>query len=136
MWIVLSLATMGLMATMLLFLIHLGRVGVEPSIVLLYLFAAGCAFNFVYLKVMGTPLHLSATAVPWILGAAAASFFGNLCGLMAMKLAPNPGYPVAIEGSKMVVVTLLSIWLFAAHFSAVKGLGALFCAIGVALICL
>ena len=52
MWIPLSLATMALMATMLLLLIQLGRIGVEPSLVLFYLFGAVCLLSFAYLKLL------------------------------------------------------------------------------------
>jgi hypothetical protein len=135
-WIALSLATMTMMAAMLLMLIQLGRIGVEPALVLFYLFGAVCLLSFAYLKFLGRPLYLPGSAVPWIVGAAGACFFGNLCGLKAMNLAPNPGYPTAIEGAKMLVVVLASIGLFAAEFSLMKGLGVLCCAIGVALLCL
>lgn len=138
MWIALSLATMGLMSIMLLLLNGLNRLGVDQSVTLLGLFAMILVVNVVYLVAMRTPLRLPTTPLPWVLivGAAIASFLGNLCFLKAMNHAPNPGYPCAIEGSKVVIVTLISIWLFAAHFSYLKGLGALCCAIGVALICL
>jgi drug/metabolite transporter (DMT)-like permease len=139
MWITLSLVCMGCMATMLLLLNQLNVMKVKPSITLFYLFASILLVNFVYLKCEGTSLRPPARVVPWILilCAAAASFFGNLCMLKAMNIAPNPGYPVAIEASKMVIVGLASIWLFGSHFSLSKGgLGTLCCAIGVALICL
>lgn len=136
MWIVFSFGAMGLLATMLLLFVPLGRMGVHPSVVLFYLFTVGALLSFVYLKYFGTSLRLPGIAPVWIVFAAIASFLGNLCYLRAINLAPNPGYPTAIEGSKMLVVTLLSVWLFAAPFSCLKGLGALCCAVGVALMCL
>jgi hypothetical protein len=68
--------------------------------------------------------------------AAVASFFGNLCLLKAINEAPNAGYPTAIVSFQMVVVTLASVWLFAAQFSVIKGLGVLLAALGIGLICL
>jgi hypothetical protein len=138
MWIMLSVATMGLMAAMLLLLSGVNRLGVDQPITLLCLFFLILVVNYAYLLVVGTPLRLPKTALPWVLMACAAlaSFLGNLCCLKAMAVAPNPGYPIAIEGAKVVIVTLVSVWLFAAHFSILKGLGVLCCAIGVALMCL
>lgn len=136
MWIVLSFATMSLMATMLLLFVAIGRAGVVPSVALFYILALALLFNFVYLKAMGTPLAVPRNAIPLIVCAALASFLGNLSGMQAMNLAPNAGYAVAIESSKVVAVALLSIWLFAAQFSLLKGLGVVLCTVGTALICL
>ena len=136
MWIVFSLGAMGFLAAMTLMYLPPIRAGVEPSVVLFYLLLIACLFNFGHLKIQRIPLHVSGSAMPWIVGAALTSFLGNLCALKAFNLAPNPGYASAIEASKAPVVAILSIWLFASHFSALKGLGVLCCAIGVALISL
>jgi uncharacterized membrane protein len=136
MWIVFSIGAMGFLAAMTLMFVPPGRAGVHPSVVLFYLFLCACLFTFGYLTFQRTALDVSWNALLWIVGAALASFLGNLCALKAINLAPNPGYASAIEASKAPVVVLLSVWLFASHFSLVKGLGALFCAIGVALLSL
>jgi len=136
MWIVYSLGAMVFLAAMTLMFVPPGRAGVHPSVVLFYLFLLACLFNFGYLKFQQTSLNVSWNALLWIVGAAMASFLGNLCALNAINLAPNPGYASAIEASKAPVVVLLSVWLFASHFSLMKGLGALFCAVGVALLSL
>jgi uncharacterized membrane protein len=136
MWIVFSLGAMGFLAAMTLMFVPPGRAGVNPSVVLFYLFLCACLFNFGYITFQRTSFGVSWNALLWIVGAALASFLGNLCALNAINLAPNPGYASAIEASKAPVVMLLSVWLFASHFSVLKGLGALFCAIGVALLSL
>jgi hypothetical protein len=136
MWIGLSFAAMGFLAAMLLLVVPPGRAGVPAPVVVFYIFALAAVFNFAYLKFQGLSIRLSGSAAMWITAAALASFVGNACFFKAMQVAPNPGYPGAIEGCKMLVVTLLSVWLFAAHFSLLKGLGALCCALGVALMCI
>ena len=136
MWIVLSLGGAALLATMLLLFVPAYHAGVDPALVLFYVWAVGAPCIFVYIKLRRIPLRVPRTARTWLVGAIFTSFLGNLCYLTAMSRAPNPGYPGAIEGSKMLVVTLVSVWLFSSHFSWLKGLGALCCAIGLALICL
>jgi uncharacterized membrane protein len=136
MWVVYSLGAMGFLAAMTLMFVPPGRAGVQPSVVLFYLFLFVCAINFAYVKYQGTSLAVPRNAMLWIVGAALASFVGNLCALNAINVAPNPGYASAIEASKAPVVVLFSVWLFASHFSFLKGLGALLCAIGVALLSL
>ena len=137
MWIAMSLAAMGCMAAMLLLLTGLNRLKLDQSITLLCLFPLILLFNVLYILVTRTPLRLPTTASAWLLlvGAALASFVGNLYCLKAMNLAPNPGYPVAIQGANVLIVTLASLWLFAAEFSYWKGVGVLLCVIGVTLIC-
>lgn len=136
MWIVYSLAAMGFLAAMTLMFVPPGRAGVPPSVVLFYLFLLACLINIGSIQFQGTSLKVSWNAMLWIAGAALASFLGNLCALKAINLAPNPGYASAIEASKAPIVVLLSVWLFASNFSLLKGLGALLCAVGVALISL
>ena len=52
----------------------------------------------------------------------------------AMAAAPNPGYPVAIEGCKAVVVLLGSWLLFNSGMSATKVAGMVLCLVGVLLV--
>jgi uncharacterized membrane protein len=136
-WIALSLAAMGLMAGMYMLLSGLNRLGLDQSITLLCLFPLILLFNGLYLCLTGTPLRLPTSVPAWLLlaGAALASFLGNLYCLRAMKLAPNPGYPLAIQGCSVLIVTVVSLWLFASQLSIVKGVGVLLCTIGVVLIC-
>jgi uncharacterized membrane protein len=136
MWVLLSLGAMAFLAALILLIVPPGRAGVPPSVVIFYIFVCGAVFNLIYLKVQHVSLRVSTNLLPWIVGAALASFLGNLCHFKAINLAPNPGYACAIEASKALIVTLLSIALFASHFSPLKGLGVLCCAIGVALISL
>jgi uncharacterized membrane protein len=136
MWVALSFGSMAFLATMMLMIVPPGRAGVQPSVVLFYLFLMASVINFGYLKYQGTSLQISGNALLWVAGAALTSFLGNFLYFKAINIAPNPGYACAIEASKAPVVALLSILLFASHFSILKGLGVLCCAVGVALISL
>ena len=61
-------------------------------------------------------------------------YVGNLCGVRAVALAPNPGYAVAIFGLQALVVTLASVMLVGASVSWVKVLGVVLCFVGVVLL--
>ena len=136
MWIIYSLGAMGFLAAMTLMFVPAGRAGAQPAVLLFYLLACAAAFNVGHLVIQGTSFRLSKVAAMWIIAAALASFLGNLCAVKAILTAPNPGYASAIEASKAPVVMLLSVFLFASHFSLLKGLGAVLCAVGVALLSL
>jgi uncharacterized membrane protein len=136
MWIVLSMGSMLLLAAMMLLIVPPGRAGAPASVVLFYLLLMACLFNLAYLGYQGTSLRLPGSTLLWIVGAGLASFLGNFCYIAAINIAPNPGFACAIESAKAPVVMLMSIWLFTADFSTLKGLGVLCCGIGVALISL
>jgi|WetSurMetagenome_2_1015567.scaffolds.fasta_scaffold870708_1 drug/metabolite transporter (DMT)-like permease len=136
MWVIYSLGATLLLALMSLVFKKLGNDGVPAGLLLCYLFAMLTVFSIGWLKYQGTPLHISPSALLWIAGAAVASFFGNLCVVNSLNLAPNPGYASAIEASKALIVVVASVWLFSSEFSFTKGLGALCCVIGVVLLSL
>jgi uncharacterized membrane protein len=134
MWVALSLGSMALLAAMILMIMPPQRAGVPSPVVLFYLFLIATTINFGYLKAQGTSFSISGRALAWVAGAAVASFIGNFLYFKAINIAPNPGYACAVESAKAAVVTLAAILLFASHFSYIKGLGVLLCAMGVALI--
>ncbi|MEC4677160.1 MAG: EamA family transporter [Nitrospirota bacterium] len=54
--------------------------------------------------------------------------------LMAIAIAPNPGYVSGLTSLSVVVVAIASIFLFDAHFSISKFLGIALCLLGIYLI--
>ena len=62
MWIVLSLGGMGLLATMLLLFVPAYHAGVDPAVVLFYVWAVGTPCIFVYIKLRRLPLRVPRTA--------------------------------------------------------------------------
>jgi drug/metabolite transporter (DMT)-like permease len=79
-------------------------------------------------------LEMKWTAIGVVAAAALLSYVGNLLYIKAVTLAPNPGYPVAIEGNKAVLVLVASCLFFGAEFTPGKLIGILLCLAGVFLI--
>ncbi|HIE02251.1 MAG TPA: hypothetical protein EYP59_18545 [Thiotrichaceae bacterium] len=60
----------------------------------------------------------------------------NYYGLKALAAAPNPGYVSSIQEFKAVIVLIAAVFLFNSELSFTKGLGILFCFIGIILLSL
>ena len=74
MWVAYSFGAMGFLAAMTLMFVPPGVAGVQPSIVLFYLFVIGGLFNFSYLTFQRTSLHVPRSVMLWIVGAARGQF--------------------------------------------------------------
>lgn len=66
----------------------------------------------------------------WGLLAATLSFFGNLLSVQAIKLAPNPGYPNAINSTNALVIMIVSFFIFGSSLNWLKVLGAVIISFG------
>lgn len=134
MWISHALAATALLGIMLLCAKKASLMGLSAVVILFWVFvgAAVCMGGHLVAtrespKVGWLPLGLlSATAV--------CSYLGNMAYFKALAAAPNPGYPVAIEGCKAVVVLLGSWLLFNSGMSATKVAGIILCLVGVLLV--
>ena len=100
MWIVLSLGGMGLLATMLLLFVPAYHAGVDPAIVLFYVWAVGAPCIFVYIKLQRLPLRVPWTAMTCLVGAILTGFLGNLCYLMAMSRAQTRDIPAPLRARR------------------------------------
>ena len=98
-------------------------------IVAALLYVGHNAYTKESLKVSGTVLYL-------VLAAGVLSYIGNAFQFRATALAPNPGYAIAVVSVQVVLVTVLSLFLFGSDFSTTKGLGVLLSLCGVILLSL
>lgn len=62
------------------------------------------------------------------------SFIGNLSGIQAIGLAPNPGYHGAIKSAIILVTTLLSTKFFSSDFTPTRVLGAVVVIAGIVIL--
>ncbi len=136
MWQLYGVAAMVLLAAMLVVIKKISITGVSAGVLLLYVFLGGFLFNTAHLVATRQSFRIGPWALAMVAGAALLSFLGNLFYIKAIALAPNPGYPTAIEGAKAVLVLLAACLLMGAEFSVVKAVGVALCVAGVALIVL
>jgi hypothetical protein len=131
MWILYGVSAMLLLAGMLLLIKFAGTYWTD-STGIMFVLCLGLLFcSSIHLLAAKQALIFKWQPVTAIAAASILSYIGNLLYIKAVALAPNPGYPVAIEGNKAVIVLLLSCLLFGAEFSIEKLIGVILCFTGV-----
>ena len=134
MWISYALAATALLGTMLLCAKKASLMGLSAAVILFWVFLGGAVCMGGHLAVTRASPRIGWLPLGLMGVTAACSYLGNLAYFKAMAAAPNPGYPVAIEGCKAVVVLLGSWLLFNSGMSATKVAGMVLCLVGVLLV--
>ncbi|MFQ5596982.1 MAG: EamA family transporter [Nitrospiria bacterium] len=106
---------------------HIGRINLNVFFLV---------FIFIGLQqwVSGSGVRLPLSLWNYIIIAALGAYLVIQLSLMAIATAPNPGYVSGILSLSVVVVALVSYFLFNAHLSASKSIGILLTLIGAYLI--
>jgi drug/metabolite transporter (DMT)-like permease len=133
MWYLQSLASMMCFALMILIFKKL-LAGVPPVTILVFVFGFGFLFFLAHLLITEKPISLSRKYIGALLVGALLSYLGNLLQLKAIAVAPNPGYVLAIDGTKSVVISVGAFLLFGLAVSPRAGLGMFLCVVGSALL--
>jgi len=153
-WIAYALIANLCFAGMVLLYKKLGHTRVNGSLLpmpvtLFYLFGIGTILYFIHVSVLyfnspdvvGNPAALlfntSGVAIwMWVVIIATGVFMyvGNICFIKAVSMAPNPGYAVAIESTKAVLIAVASYFLFSDDLEWMHSAGVLLCVVGVTVI--
>jgi uncharacterized membrane protein len=135
-WFLLALGSMTCFSAMLLVFKHLTRQGVAASIILVFTLGLALMFNLLHIGWRGDSMRIGARTWAWLALAAGLSYVGNLLFIRSIGVAPNPGYPTAVEGAKALLVMMASIWIFGSHLTILGGIGVGFCLAGLVLLAL
>ncbi len=131
MWIIYGFSAMLLLAGMLLLIKYAGLYWADSTGIMFILCCGLLTCSVIHLLSAKQAIIFKWQPVTAIAAASILSYIGNLLYIKAVSLAPNPGYPIAIEGNKAVIVLLLSCLLFGAEFSIEKLIGVILCFAGV-----
>ncbi len=91
-----------------------------------------CFAIFAFYKNSVTSLELKFLPIATLMGLIL--FIANYYLISAINSAPNPGYVRAILAFEMVVVSILSFFIYSSHLSGIKILGMFFSLLGVVLL--
>ncbi len=133
-WLLYAVVAMVSFAAMFLVSRRVLDTGVTSQAFTFYIFLLVTLMLFAYVLATKTSLSLTKYAVIFLIAAAVFSAVGNVVFFQAIKLAPNPGYAVAIMSTNALLVTIASIFLFKAQFSVVKVMGIILAVVGVILL--
>lgn len=123
-WLLYAFLAIIFFSIMILLFKKVTLMGISSAVLLLFVSIFLTAFFVIHLMVTNTPTtNLNNKVLLIILIAAFFSYLGNFFYVKSIGLAPNPGYSVAINGLQAVVITILSIFLFQAEITILKGVG-------------
>ena len=129
-WILYSLISVVSISIMTLLFKHLLNSGINPEIINFYFFLISTVAFLGFLVAKSSNFNIPKSSIPIfvILGLLALSY--NYFDLLAIKIAPNPGYVEAILTMKIIIITLLSFLLFKSDLNMTKAIGIGLCILG------
>jgi drug/metabolite transporter (DMT)-like permease len=136
-WFVYGLLAALSFACMTLTFKYILKQNVQPLILLLFVFIFISIGYIVWVYLGNISFeNLNFNVFLLIILAACFAIAGNYFDVMAVKLAPNPGYAGALKASQIIIISILSVFLFSAKLTFVNLTGILFVLLGVILISL
>ncbi|MDP3733872.1 MAG: EamA family transporter [Nanoarchaeota archaeon] len=133
-WVTYSLIAMLLFAGMHLTFKKLGLLGVSSAMILFFVFLSGAIVYPTYMYFSGEKISFNNEIIFWLFIAALLSITANLISLKAFLAAPNPGYPGAISSFGIIIVTVVSYFIFSSELNIIRLIGVILGFVGIILI--
>lgn len=133
-WFLFALGAMIFLAAMFLIEKYAMILGVGSGQLLMYVFFFGAVFTLVYLLSTKASITLSKPLLILIIIAALFSFLGNYFLLKSISISPNPGYSLAVAGVHILLVAIISVFLFKSDYSWTKIAGTVLAMLGIILL--
>ena len=102
-WFTLALITMLIFSVVFILYRKIGELGVSSELMFVYYFGISTIILLFYFFYNKIPLTVSKVAFSWILIAAIIGVIGNVLLSNSLRVAPNPGYALAVIGLNTLV---------------------------------
>ncbi len=135
-WFVYAFLAAVFFSVMTLIFKKLTVLGMEPALILLFIFGFGLLFYIFHIYFTKTTVKISYYLIFLIVIAALMSYMANLFSLKALKMAPNPGYAEGFVSIKLAIISIAAVFLFNSELDFVKIVGILFAILSVVLLSL
>jgi len=114
---------------------YLSGIGIDEGLIVGGMFACGTLLGIApaMRASAGRPQALR-PALCWAPLIGVSAYLGNILQVRSIQLAPNPGYPSAVIGTQIVVVTLLATLWMRRPLAIREFLGIALCMVGLALV--
>jgi len=136
MWQIFSIITLVVFSGAFLLFKYASNHGASALQIMLYFFGGAFLCFVVHAGINQTTPVLSPRVAMALAFSAVLGYAGNYCQTLAVTMAPNPGYALAVISAQAITVSLVAAFLFGSEFSAQKGIGMVFCFAGVVLLSL
>src|SRR5262245_35145848 len=119
------IATIGF-AVLILLVTHLTQLGINPTVINLYLFIfSTIGFSFYGLVIQRTSLAFPAHTLPTFIALGCIAVIANSSAVNALSSAPNPGLVRTVQSMEAVVVTIAAIFIYKAKIEPRQVIGIL-----------
>lgn len=133
-WFILSLlAAFAFSGMILLFRVATDK-GVSPILGIFYIVLVAAILLGGYIFAVEKNFMTSTNILIILIIAGIFSFIGNALIFKAVSSAPNPGYPVAVEALRIVLITVISILIFTLKPNPIGIFGTLLVVAGIILL--
>jgi len=112
----------------------LSLLGLKSQIILMYVFAISALIVLIYSVMTKDFIGVSKYALLLIILTAVFAVVGNFFLFESIRLSPNPGYSLAVSGVHILLVAIVSIFIFQSDFTLNKITGVILAVIGIILI--
>jgi uncharacterized membrane protein len=133
-WFTYALVAMISFTLMFLAFIKIGKLGLPSETTFVYYCLFAGLLALLYSLSGKIPLSATKYLLIFLLLAGLFGAIGNIFLFKAMSSSPNPGYAIAVSGIHVLLVAIVSIFLFKAEFTLIKGLGTIFAVLGIILL--
>ena len=113
---------------------YLGAMGYSEVSILTAIFVIGSVAFIAHHLIVREQLPMGTKAVLLLIIAGVCVYLGNLFFTRSLLRAPNPGYTVAVDASKVVLTTVGAVLLFSNKVTGLKILGMALILVGIVLL--
>lgn len=129
-WFLIAFISMLLFSIVFTLYKKIADLGIRSELLFFYYFIISTIVLLFYLFFNTISFHISKTGFLLILIAALLGITGNALIVYSMKIAPNPGYSLAVLGFNTVFVALASVFIFRSELTIMKSIGIFLSVIG------
>ena len=133
-WFILALIAAILLAILVLIVKRGLNEGISSWLWMMYYYSFTTILIAGYLFFSGSAMQISKFLLMLLIFAAIFGTLGNVSSTHAVKLAPNPGYVMAIASAQTILIAIASVFIFQSEFTILKGLGTILVVAGVILL--
>jgi drug/metabolite transporter (DMT)-like permease len=122
-WILATIISSIAFAGISLLLKKLTQYPLTPEILNFYFWITTSITFLAFALYKKSSFKISTDSLVWFLVLSIVAFVANYFSIIALKLAPNPGYVRAIQSANIIIITVSSIFLFGSTISIKMILG-------------
>jgi drug/metabolite transporter (DMT)-like permease len=134
MWFFLAIMATFLTSILIIGIKYATTKNIDPTFILLICFSISALCALLHIIVNKINMIFNWKTILILIACGIFSYIGNLLLTKSIKIAPNPGYSQAILSTNIIIITILSYFIFKSDFDIKSIVGIIFCVTGIVLL--